>query len=111
MSDVSFKTIKIDRVNEVLFLGVILDEYSSRKSQIQNVARKLYKTIGTFYKSSYCLNKTSLRTLYYSLVYSYLLYRQECFTGKYTTRKIHKNYTRDPSALFSIISHVSLSMT
>ena len=36
---------------------------------------------------------------------------EECFTGKYTTRKIHKNYIRDPSGLFSIISQVSLSMT
>ena len=40
----------------------------------------------------------------------YLLYRHECFTEKYTTRKIHKNYIHDPSGLFSIISHVSLSM-
>ena len=31
--------------------------------------------------------------------------------GLITTRKIHKNYIRDPSGLFSIISHVSLSMT
>ena len=43
--------------------------------------------------------------------YYYLLYRHEHFTGKYTTRKIHKNYIRDLSGLFSIISHVSLSMT
>ena len=28
-----------------------------------------------------------------------------------TTHKIHKNYIRDPSGLFSIISQVSLSMT
>ena len=42
--------------------------------------------------------------------YIHLLYRHECFTGKYTARKIHKNYIRDPSGLFSIISHVSLSM-
>ena len=41
----------------------------------------------------------------------YLLYRHECFAGKYTTRKIHKNYIRNPSGLFSIIAHVSLSMT
>ena len=40
----------------------------------------------------------------------YILYRHGCFTEKYTTRKIHKNYIRDPSGLFSIISHVSLSM-
>ena len=46
-----------------------------------------------------------------SCKYCNLLYRHECFTGKYTIRKIHKNYIRDPSGLFSIISHVSLSMT
>ena len=40
----------------------------------------------------------------------YLLYRHGCFTEKYTTRKIYKNDIRDPSGLFSIISHVSLSM-
>ena len=39
-----------------------------------------------------------------------LLYRHGCFTEKYTTRKIHKNYIWDPSGLFSIISNVSLSM-
>ena len=44
-------------------------------------------------------------------IYHILLYRHECFTGKYTTRKIHKNYICDPSGLFFIISHVSLSMT
>ena len=43
------------------------------------------------------------------VIYSFLLYRHECFTGKYTTRKIHKNYIRDPSGF--PISHVSLSMT
>ena len=47
---------------------------------------------------------------FYFLKYQLLLYRQECFTGKYATCKIHKNYIRDPSGLFSIISHVSLSM-
>ena len=31
--------------------------------------------------------------------------------GLITTRKIHKNYIRDPRGLFSIISRVSLSMT
>ena len=40
-----------------------------------------------------------------------LLYKHECFTGKHTTRKIHKNYIQDPSGLFSTISHVSLLMT
>ena len=42
--------------------------------------------------------------------YKILLYRHKCFTGKYCTHKIHKNYIQDPSGLFSTISHVSLSM-
>ena len=44
------------------------------------------------------------------IIYQNLLYRHGCFTEKYTTRKIHKKYIRDPSGLLSIISHVSLSM-
>ena len=43
--------------------------------------------------------------------YPILSYRHKCFTRKYTTRKIHKNNILDPSGLFSIISHLSLSMT
>ena len=35
------------------------------------------------------------------------LYRYGCFTGKYTTRKIHENYIRDANGVFSIIPHVS----
>ena len=70
----SINGIEIGRVNEVLFLGVILDEHLSWKSQIQNVAREVSKSVGIIYKSSFCLNKTSLCTLYYSLVYPYLHY-------------------------------------
>ena len=63
---------EIDRINELLFLGVILDERLSWQSQIQNIARKVSKLVGIIYKSSFCLNKTSLCSLYYSLVYRYL---------------------------------------
>ena len=39
--------------------------------------------------------------------YNILLYRHECFTGKYTTRKIHTK----PSGVFSISSPVRILMT
>jgi len=42
----SINNTEIDRVNEVLFLGVILDEHLSWQSQIQNVARKISKSVG-----------------------------------------------------------------
>ena len=64
----SINDIEIDRVNEVLFLGVILDEHLSWKSQIQNVARKVSKSVGIIYKSSFCLNKTSFSTPYYTVL-------------------------------------------
>ena len=55
-------------------MGVILDEHLSWKSQIENVVRKVSKSVGIIYKSSFCLNKTSLCTLFHSLVYPYLHY-------------------------------------
>ena len=64
----------IKRVKETVFLGVILDEHLSCKPHILSVSRKISKSIGIIYKSSFCLPKTSLRSLYYSLVYPYLIY-------------------------------------
>ena len=55
-----------------MFLGVILDEHLSWKSQIQNVARKVTKSVGMIYKSSMCLNKTSFCTLYYIVLFTLL---------------------------------------
>ena len=53
-----------------------------------------------------CLHKAQSDTLMAIKQERCLLYRHECFTGKYTTRKIRKNYIRDRSGLFFIISHV-----
>ena len=64
----------IERARETVFLGVILDEHLSWKPHILSVSRKISKSIGIIYKSSFCLPKTSLRSLYYSLVYPYLTY-------------------------------------
>ena len=64
----------IDCVKETVFLGVILDEHLSWKPHILSVSRKISKSIGIIHKSSFCLPKTSLHCLYYSLVYPYLIY-------------------------------------
>ena len=59
---------QIDRVEEVVFLRVILDQNLNWKSHIHNVARKISKSLGSIYKASFCLNEASLCTLYFSLV-------------------------------------------
>lgn len=66
--------ITITRVNEVCFLGVILDENLTWKAHIAHVARKISKSIGIIYRSSFYLFKSALRMLYFALVYPYLQY-------------------------------------
>ena len=75
----------IERVRDTIFLGVILDENLTWKHHIANVARKISKSIGVIYKSSFCLPVTSLRTLYYSLVYPYLVYCASVWASTYPT--------------------------
>ena len=64
----------IDQVKETVFLGVVIDENLTWKPHILNVARKISKSIGILYRSSFCLSTASLRILYYSLIYPYLIY-------------------------------------
>ena len=61
-----------ERVKETAFLSVILDEHLSWKPRILSVSIKISKSMGIIYKWSFCLPKTSLRSLYCSLVYPYL---------------------------------------
>ena len=67
----------IARVKERVCLGVILDEHLSWRPHILRVSRKISKSISIIYKSSFCVPKPSLRSLYYSLVYPYLI---DCVT-------------------------------
>ena len=64
----------MNKVKEVNFLGVILGETLSGKPHISQVASKVSKSVGVIHKSSFCLTRTALCTLYYSLIYSYLQY-------------------------------------
>ena len=50
----------IDRVKEIVLIGVLLDEHISWKPHISHVARKISKSIGIIYKVSFLLSKSSL---------------------------------------------------
>ena len=53
---------EIEQVEETVFLGIILDENLSWRSQVAHVANKISKSIGIIRKSRFYLQKTSLRT-------------------------------------------------
>ena len=75
----------IERVEETIFLGVVPDEHLNWKAHISNVARKIVKSIGIIFKSRFCLSLSSIRTLYYSLVYPYLMYCVSVWASTYPT--------------------------
>ena len=64
----------IVKVKEANFLGVILDENLNWKSEISHVANKVAKSISIISRCSFFLPKSSLRMLYYSLIYPYFYY-------------------------------------
>ena len=72
-------TIKINKkaITEekyVKYLGVLIDSSLSWKTHIDNLVKKISRTIGIMYKIGYYVNHTILKNLYYSLIYPYLLY-------------------------------------
>ena len=68
---ISIDNQNIVEVKETHFLGVILDENLNWKSKISHIANKVAKSIGIISRCSFFLPKTSLRMLYYSLIYPY----------------------------------------
>ena len=57
----------------------------SWKPHIANAARKISKSIGVIYKASFYLPTSSLPTLYYSLVYPYLVYCASVWGSTYSS--------------------------
>ena len=76
---------KIHQVNEAVFLGVVLDEHLTWLPHINNVTRKISKSIGIIYKASFCLPQQALKTLYYSLIYPYIQYCVSVWGSIYPT--------------------------
>ena len=62
------------RVDHTKFLGVIIDDKLNWSFHINSIKNKIAKGIGVIYKARRLLNKSTLITLYYSFLYSYLDY-------------------------------------
>ena len=71
---VKFGRKKIQRENCVKFLGVLLDANLSWKYHINELLKKLSRTLGLFYKIRYYVPLEILKQLHYSLFYSFFSY-------------------------------------
>ena len=79
----------IEQVKDTVFLGVILDKNLAWNKHITNVARKISKSIGIIHKSSFFLPLASLQTLYFSLIYPYLVYCVSVWASTYPLKESH----------------------
>ena len=67
----------IQEKNEIKYLGVILDASLSWQQQIDKLIKKLNRATAMMYKARPYVNKNTMLTLYYSLIYSHLNYATE----------------------------------
>ena len=70
----SINGINIDRVEFTKFLGVYIDENLNWKKHASEMSSKISRSIGIMSKVKYILSRKLLKTLYFSLIHSYLNY-------------------------------------
>ena len=64
----------LQQKDHVKYLGILLDEHLNWKQQINQVTLKISRGIGILAKLKPFLKEKLLRSIYFSLVYSYLSY-------------------------------------
>ena len=72
-------TLKLDKKalsqkNYIKYLGVIVDCHLNWKQHIINVSKKISRSIGVMYRIRKYLNPHVLKSIYYSLIYSHIVY-------------------------------------
>lgn len=77
-------SIEIERVNNMKFLGIIINNKLTRYSHIDKKS-KISKTIGILHKMKGVINKNSLHILYCSLLLPLLTYCVEVWGKMYKT--------------------------
>ena len=91
-------TIKINRnaingKDSIKYLGVLIDSTLSWKNHIINISKQISRAIGIMYKLRPFLPLKVIRNVYYSVIYSYIIYAIEAW-GKYisSTEKGYETY-------------------
>jgi hypothetical protein len=73
-NDICIEGVCIETVSKTKFLGVLIDNKLSWKDHINYICNKIAKGIGVMRKVREMLNKDTLLSLYYTLIYPYLTY-------------------------------------
>lgn len=86
--NISIRNNNLLRVNEINFLGVIIDHKLIFKSHIENLSKKISQSIGAIYRISNFIPYRCIRTLYFALIQSRLSYGITAWGG---ASRVHMN--------------------
>ena len=75
----------IEKTPSIKFLGVMLDENVSWRYDIKTVENKLSKNIGLLCRAKQFLDETSLKTIYFSYIHSFLNYANIAWASTHFT--------------------------
>lgn len=67
-------------------MGVFIDEHLKWDAHLQHINNKITKNIGILFKLRHYLPLSTLKQLYYTLIYPYLTYGLMCWGTAYQTR-------------------------
>ena len=70
---------------KIKYLGILIDSTLSWKHQISNISKKISRAIGIMYKLRPFLSMKVMKNVYYSLVYSHILYAIEAWGSGFKT--------------------------
>ena len=64
----------IEQKSQIKYLGVFIDEHLKWDAQLQHINNKITKNIGILFKLRHYVPISTLKQLYYTLIYPYLTY-------------------------------------
>ena len=83
--DIKIDNHVLNKVNQIQFLGVIIDDKLTWKPHINQLCTKLSQITGVLYKIRNCITTDCLRLIYMSTAYPHLLYCSAIWGGAYKT--------------------------
>ena len=86
LPDVHISNESIERKSSIKVLGVMVNEHIASNDHIDAIEKKLAKNVGLLYRARQCLDKESLKTIYFSYIHSYLNYANIAWASTYFTK-------------------------
>ena len=76
----------IEQKSQIKYLGVFIDEHLKWDAQLQHINKKITKNIGILFKLRHYVPISTLKQLYYTLIYPYLTYGLMSWGTAYQTK-------------------------